>query len=242
MNVQKIILQADSGSLVIKKVVFSLKTRKAFEEELQNLHDDLMKLGELSLTAIAEALIALKEQDDQKATKVINEDQKINDLEEKINEHAIWLIAKEQPLASDLRNIMSAIKISNDLERIGDLAVNIAKAILIIGDQPLFKPIEDLPKMAEAARNMTEQALEAYCKQDVAIAREVAEKDDEIDNMYDEIVRELLQFMAQKPDHLSQIMQLAFICRFIERVGDHATNIAESTIYLVKGKILDLNK
>ncbi|NIK13016.1 phosphate signaling complex protein PhoU [Alkalibacillus almallahensis] len=215
--------------------------RENFTEQLDHLNSLLVEMGQLAQKAINQSILALQNQDVDQALKVIDEDDKINHLEETINEETIWLIAKEQPLASDLRRLISTLKITTDLERIGDLAVNIAKSVIRIGDEPLVKPLEDIPRMATITQEMVEDVLNAYASEDLVQAQKVADTDDQVDEMYGKIVQELMEMMAKHPEQIAQITQLAFICRFLERVADHTTNISEGIIYLVKGKVYDLN-
>ncbi|KMM37819.1 phosphate signaling complex protein PhoU [Guptibacillus hwajinpoensis] len=215
--------------------------RENFQEQLDEIKSQLLELGSLAQISVDEAITALKNQDVDKALEIIENDNKINRLEEEINERAIWLIAKEQPLATDLRRLISALKITTDVERVGDLAVNIAKSIIRIGDKPFVKPIEEIPALAQKANNMLREVLASFYDEDVNQAMAVADADDEIDNMYGRLVKELLELMTKHPESVSQIQQLSFICRYIERIGDHCTNISESVIYVVKGKRYDLN-
>lgn len=215
--------------------------RENFQEQLDEIKTKLLELGSLAQVAVDDAITALKNQDVDKALEIIDNDYKINRLEEEINETAIWLIAKEQPLATDLRRLISALKITTDVERVGDLAVNIAKSIIRIGDKPFVKPIEEIPALAEKANNMLREVLASFYDEDVNQAMAVADADDEIDNMYGRLVKELLELMTEHPESVSQIQQLSFICRYVERIGDHCTNISESVIYVVKGKRYDLN-
>lgn len=198
-------------------------------------------MGEKARESVTRSIAALQTQDVEGAIQVIDYDIKINRLEDQINEKAIWLIAKEQPMATDLRKLMTAIKISSDIERIGDLAVNVAKSTVIIGRETLFKPLNDIPEMANKVVTMFDQSLKAFHEEDVVLAREVAELDDEVDDLYGRLVKELMHTMSERPEMIQQITQLAFIARYLERVGDHTTNIAENVVYLVKGKMYDLN-
>ncbi|WP_347549600.1 phosphate signaling complex protein PhoU [Pseudalkalibacillus hwajinpoensis] len=215
--------------------------RGNFQEQLDEIKAQLLELGSLAQIAVDDAITALKNQDVDKALEIIDNDYKINRLEEEINERAIWLIAKEQPVATDLRRLISALKITTDVERVGDLAVNIAKSIIRIGDKPFVKPIEEIPALAQKANNMLREVLASFYEEDVNRSIAVADADDEIDSMYGRLVKELLELMTEHPESISQIQQLSFICRYIERIGDHCTNISESVIYVVKGKRYDLN-
>lgn len=219
-----------------------MSVRTKFHAELKELKDMTLELGRLAQEAVSQSIEALRAQNVDLALKVIEDDTQLNLLEEEINEKAILLIAKQAPVASDLRRIIVSLKASSDLERIGDLAVNIAKSVIRIGDKPFVKPIEEIPRVAELANQMVADVLKAYSDEDVTSARRVAEIDDEVDETYGKLIRELLELMADKPDYIAQITQLAFVCRFVERVADHATNISESVIYLVKGTRYDLNE
>jgi len=215
--------------------------RTAFDKELSTLKGLLMEMVTLAEYAVIEAVDALKYQDIEKAKKIIEDDCKINEYDEKINHLIVQLIAKQQPVATDLRRIIAALKITTDVERIGDLAVNIAKSILHIGDGPLIKPIEEIPRMANLALDMLTDVVTAYNTEDVILAKDTAKRDDQVDQLYGKLIKELLELMTKYPASLSQITQLSFICRFIERIGDHTTNMAEHIIFMVKAKNYDLN-
>lgn len=171
----------------------------------------------------------------------IAEDQKVNDLERKIDDECIRLIATQQPVARDLRKIISAMKISTDLERMADLATDIAKIVRRI-EGPLCKPLVDIPLMAEKALEMMRQGLDAYTKEDMKIAQNLSEKDDEVDRLYNQVVRDLLIIMTKTPEKLDQGMYLIFVGRYLERFADHATNIGENVIYIATASRQDLNK
>ncbi|WP_408006776.1 phosphate signaling complex protein PhoU [Pseudalkalibacillus sp. A8] len=216
--------------------------RESFQTQLDELREMLVELGQLAENALEEAIDALKNQDIDKALRIIDNDYRINDLEEEINDKAILLIAKQAPVASDLRRIIVSIKISSDVERIADFAVNIAKSVIRIGNEPLIKPLEDIPDLAETAKSMLTEAIEAYKEEDIVLAKNMADKDDYVDEKYGQLIQEILGKLKEYPDSTNQIIQLSFICRYIERTADHATNIAESIVYLVKGKHYDLNE
>lgn len=218
-----------------------MSIRSTLDKDLVRLKELLVEMVEQSKTAVEKSVQSLVQQDIELAKQIIKDDVKINELEEQINNIVIHLIAQQQPVASDLRKIIAALKISNDVERIGDLAVNIAKSILHIGDGPLIKPIVEIPKMADMALNMLKDVIKAYHEEDVELAIRTAEADDAVDQLYGKLIKELLQLMIVHPESISQITQLSFICRHIERVADHTTNMAEHIIYMVKGKKIDLN-
>ncbi|GGB50448.1 phosphate signaling complex protein PhoU [Fictibacillus barbaricus] len=215
--------------------------RENFQLQLEEMKQAIVQISKLTEEALELSVDALKNQDLDKALQIIENDNRINVLEDEINDMAILLIAKQAPVASDLRRIIAAIKISSDIERMADFAVNIAKSTIRIGKQELIKPLEELPNMAYHAIKMLTTATKAYIDEDVALAKELADLDDYVDETYGKIIKELLELMTQNPEHLSQISQLLFVCRYIERTADHATNIAESIIFLVKGKRYGLN-
>lgn len=219
-----------------------MTVRATFQAELNELKEMIIQLGSQAQEAVGQSIEALTNQDVDKALKIIENDTQLNIMEEEINDKAILLIAQQSPVAIDLRRVIVALKISSDLERVGDLAVNIAKSVIRIGSQQLIKPIEDIPRIAEVANKMVADSLRAYSEEDVELAKNVAKVDDEVDEAYGILIKELLELMTQKPDYISQITQLAFICRNVERVADHSTNISESILYLVKGKRYDLNE
>lgn len=215
--------------------------RTTFDKDLDHLKELLVEMVNLSKTAVERSVQSLAHQDIKLAEQIIQDDQKINDLEEQIDSIIIQLIAQQQPVASDLRAIIAGLKISSDIERIGDLAVNIAKSTIHIGDGPLIKPIVDIPKMAEKALDMLNNVIKAYIEKDINLAIQTAKADDEVDELYGKIIKELLELMPSNPNSINQITQLAFISRHIERVADHTTNMAEHIIYMVKAKKVDLN-
>jgi phosphate transport system protein len=218
-----------------------MNTRTNFDNNLNQLKELLLKMADKSQDAIKDAMIALINQDLEKAKQVINGDNEIDDLEYEINDKALMLIARESPVAKDLRKINVALKVSSEIERMGDMAVNIAKSVLHIGNEKYFKEIEDIPKMMELALEMVTESISSYYSEDITLAQKCAEKDDGVDVMFGELIQELLTLIPQNPNSTNQIIQLAFVCRFIERIADHSTNIAENVIFLVTGKRYDLN-
>lgn len=216
--------------------------RQEFEGELVQLKTLIIAMAAKAEKSLLTAMQALKEQNPGLAAKAIDNDHEINQLDEEISETAIWLIAKQQPVATDLRKIISTIRIANDLERIGDQAANIAVAAIKIGNRPLYKPLEDIPKMSEKVHHMMTGILEAYKTDDTVLAKKVADDDNEIDEMYEALVQEMLIKIAESPELTEQIAQLAFVCRYLERIADHVTNISEQILFTVKGKRVDLNR
>ncbi|MDP4103888.1 MAG: phosphate signaling complex protein PhoU [Bacillota bacterium] len=216
-------------------------TRSNFDSNLNELKKLLLEMAYKGENAVKESIQALINQDLEKAQQIIDGDNEIDRLDHMINDKAILLIAKESPVATDLRKIIVAIKTSAEVERIADNAVNIAKAVQHIGKEKLIKDIIDIPKMKDLALDMLSDSLTAYYGDDVIIAKKCAEKDDKVDEMYGELIRELFGYLPENPQALTQITELAYICRYIERIADHSTNIAENVIFLVTGKRLDLN-
>lgn len=218
-----------------------MNTRTNFDSELAELKELLLAMGKMAEDALNKSIIALKEQNTDLALEVIDKDYKINQYDEEINDKSILMIAKQSPVATDLRRIIAAIKIASDVERIADNAVNIAKSTIRIGRNPLIKPLVDIPEMAKITQHMLSDSLKAYVDEDVSLAKEVANLDDQVDKLYGKTVKELMVLMSQNPNSIEQITQLSLVCRFLERTGDHCTNISESVVYLIKGKRYDLN-
>jgi phosphate transport system protein len=210
--------------------------RHHFEHELQALKNRLLNMGALVEERVHQAIGALMGRDLAAAEQIVRGDQEVNELQIEIDDRAIKLLALQQPMASDLRLITSAIKINADLERIGDQAVNIAEnAVKVLGAPPL-KPIIDLPRMAEIAEKMTRDSLDAFVRRDVTLARDVLARDDEVDQLKDTIFRVLLTYMMADPGTIERALSLILVSRNIERIADHATNIAEDVIFLVEAK------
>jgi len=205
---------------------------------LTNLLKDMGQEVERILKGCMQALITL---DRAKAEFWIAEDQLVNNFERQVDDACVRLIATQQPVAKDLRKIISAMKISTDLERMADLAIGIAKVVRRI-EGPLCKPLIDIPLMAEKALEMMKQGLEAYSNEDMELAHNLAAQDDAVDHLYKQVVRDLLVIMSAKPEILDQGMYLTFVGRYLERFADHATNIGENVIYIATAERQDLNK
>ncbi|MFC4779633.1 phosphate signaling complex protein PhoU [Paenibacillus sp. GCM10023252] len=218
-----------------------MTTRKEFDLGLGQLHNLLVEMGTFVEKALFHSMDALKNVDLQKATNIIKEDPQLNLLEERITELGSKLIATQQPVAKDLRRILAAFKIASDLERMGDLAVDIAKVVLRLEGQALIKPLIDLPRMAEIVQLMTYESIQSFVQENVDLAYKMAKDDDQVDALYSQITRELLLLMMENPRTITQASLLSFVGRYIERFADHATNIGESVVYLVTGKRPDLN-
>lgn len=216
-------------------------SRYQFETSLNKVKQDLLVMSGLVERILHESIQSLVTGDRELAEQIVQADEEVNLLESKIEKEAIHLIATQQPVAKDLRKLISAIKISSELERMGDLSVDIAKTTIRLEGQKLIKPLIDIPKMAGIAQQMVKESIDSYLTEDIEIARKMAETDHEVDALFAKVVRELHILAAQDISKVDQTMALAFVARYIERIGDHATNIGESVIYLVTAIKPELN-
>ncbi|MDG4655523.1 phosphate signaling complex protein PhoU [Ectobacillus antri] len=216
--------------------------REQFDYDLKTLRAKLVELGALSKEALEIAMEGLRTRNVELALQVIDNDNRMDDLEEEINELALMLITKQQPVATDLRRIFVSIKIATDLERIADHAVNIAKSTIRLGDKEVAVTINVLETMFQQAGSMLELSMDAYQEENLTFAKQIAEMDDVVDELYGQAVRDFMSSIPQNPEGINQITQLSFIARYIERIADHITNIAENVFYLVKGKHYLLNE
>ncbi|RKN85691.1 phosphate signaling complex protein PhoU [Paenibacillus ginsengarvi] len=215
--------------------------RQNFDLTLGELRKQLIEMGGKVEEATERAVRSLKDGNLELAKEIIEKDAEINAMEERIDDIGTQLIATQQPVAKDLRRIIIAFRMASDLERMADLAVDIAKVTLRIGGEPLIKPLVDIPRMAEIAQQMTRDSIEAYVQENVDLAYRMAKMDDDVDHLHSQIMRELFGFMIENPKTVGQSMLLCFVSRYLERMADHATNIGESVVYLVRGKRPDLN-
>jgi phosphate transport system protein len=209
-----------------------------FHQELNHLKEELLKMAGLAEQAIANAIDALVKRDTALAEKTIREDEAINEMELEIDELSLKLLALYQPLAADLRFITSAMRINIELERIGDLAVNIAERVLSLNQEPQLKPYIDIPRMAEITKNMVKEVLDAFVSGNADLARAVCERDDQVDNLNDQVFRELLSYMLADPKTITRAVHLIIVSKHLERIADHATNIAEGVIFMVKARVI----
>ena len=209
-----------------------------FHEELDGLKQTLLAMGALVEDQIRLTMQALVDRDDRLAERVIERDREVNAYDVEVDEKCVELLALHQPAAGDLRFITTAMKIVTDLERIGDQAVNIAQRVLELNREPQLKPYIDLPRMAEQAQRMVKESLDAFVARDTALARQVCGEDSEVDLLKEQIFRELLTFMMEDARTIPRAIRLILISRFLERVADHATNIAEMVIYMVESKMV----
>lgn len=209
-----------------------------FDDELKELREKVLKLGSMVENAIRDSVKSLVERESELAQEVIKRDHLINALDVKIDEECVRLIALRQPMAKDLRFITTAMKITTDLERMGDLAVNIAERALELNEQPELKPFVNIPKMAEISQSMVRDVLDAYVTGCSRLPYEVIKRDDEVDDLTVKNFEELLSLMIQDPKIIPLAIKRTYIAKYLERIADHATNIAEMVIYMCKGKIV----
>jgi phosphate transport system protein len=214
-----------------------MTTRVAFNHALQLLRDDVLRLGSMVDAAINNAVRALKEGNLALAGQIIAEDEAINDLRFEIEEHSVGLIAREQPMAGDLRTIVTAMTVALELERMGDHAKGIAVIVQRMGGEPPVKPLIDIPQMATISREMLRQSLDAFLAGDIEQARAVARRDDEVDQLYTEIFQELIGIIAADTSLITRAMFLLFAAHNLERIADRVTNICERVIYLSTGRL-----
>lgn len=213
-------------------------TQRHFDEELAELKAKLVRMAGLAEDQIDKALEALVKRDSERASQVIERDHKVNALDVEIDEECISLLALHQPAARDLRLVTTAMKISTELERISDLAENICERTIELNQEPQLKPYIDIPRMGGIARMMVKESIDAFVKEDAALARKVLKDDDLVDDLMEQIFRELLSFMIENPHTISRAIRLSFVAKYLERIADHATNMAELVVYLVEGKII----
>ncbi|ACL76450.1 phosphate signaling complex protein PhoU [Ruminiclostridium cellulolyticum] len=209
--------------------------RNSFDKELEHLHGLMLKMSSIVEESIENSVLAFKKQDVSLAKQVFENDDAIDDMESRIEKICINLIARQQPLAKDLRAISTALKIITDLERIGDQAADIAELTIRIGDSKQVKPLIDIPHMADMAKKMVTKSIDSYVKQDINLAKEVCDSDDAIDNLFSKIVLELINIMKNNPSTVEQATDYMFVVKYLERIGDHATNIAEWVVFNVTG-------
>ena len=214
------------------------KIERPFDEELKGLKEKLLEMAARAEEQIALAVRALKDREEKLACQVLDREESVNLLDIEIDEMCLRFLALRPPMAADLRFITSAMKISSDLERIGDLAVNIAERTIDLLKQPELKPLIDIPRMAELAQAMVRDAINAFVNGDDVLARDVCGRDDQVDQLNGQVFRELLTYMMQEPGTISRAVDLILVGRHLERIADHATNIGEDVIYMVRGKTI----
>jgi phosphate transport system protein len=212
------------------------KVARHFQDELTRLQERLLVMGGLAEERVRTAITALVDREAGAIKRVLDGDGPINDLHLEIDKRAFTLLALHQPMAGDLRAIVAAIKINTDLERVGDLAVNVAEAADRYLRQPPVKPLIDIPRMAAIAQRMLRDALDAFVRRDTALAQAVLDRDDDLDALKTQVFRELLTYMLQDPSTIAPALDLILVSRHLERIGDHATNVAEDVIFMVSAR------
>ncbi len=215
-------------------------TRIGFEHQLEELKDDMLTLGSMVEKAVIKAVDALKRRDFDTSQRIIEEDAMINHKRYEIEETCLRLLATQQPMAGDLRTIISVLHITVDLERMADHAAGIAKISLLIGDDPLIKPLIDIPRMAELVLDMLRRSLDSFINLDVALAKQVCRDDDEVDDLHDQVYRDLLNIMLEDPGTINQATYLTWVAHNLERIADRSTNISERAAFTATGKLEDI--
>jgi phosphate transport system protein len=211
-------------------------TDKKYEDELKKLREDILYMGGLVEDQIQKAVKALVDRDSDLAQTIIERDHEVNRLDVEVDELCIRLLALHQPAGRDLRFITTGLKITTDLERIGDMAVNICERALELNQEPQLKPYIDVPRMATIARRMIRESLDAFVREDTELALKVCKDDDEVDQLNAQIFRETLTFMIENPQTISRATKISSVSKYLERIADHATNIGEMVVFMVKGK------
>jgi phosphate transport system protein len=216
--------------------------RQIFQEQIRELLEDLLEMGRMVADSIDRSIQALARQDEELAHQVIEFDDEINALQHDIDEKCLVLIATQQPMAGDLRAILTVSNIAAELERIGDYTEGVARLAVKLSGEPFIKPLIDIPRMAEEGRRMLLTSLEAFARQDVEAARQIGQADDLVDALYDQVFRELLVIMMEQPRTITQATYLLWVAHNLERIADRTTNIAERVIFMDSGNIVDLNR
>ena len=215
-------------------------TRESFDRHLHELQDEVLVLGSMVEKAIDRSIEALKTRNLELARQIIDDDLKINHKRLAIEGKCIDLIATQQPMASDLRIVVAVLNIIGELERIADYAAGIARIALMIGDEPPLKPLIDLPRMAQKTAEMLRQSLDAFINRDAEAARQICTEDDEVDNLYDQVYRELITFMLEDPRTITRATRLIWVAHNLERSADRVTNICERVVFVVTGKMEEI--
>jgi phosphate transport system protein len=215
--------------------------RRTFDQELQHLQDEVLALGSIVERAIPDAVESLKRKDAEAARRIVAQDRLVNERRFELEADALTLIATQQPMARDLRTIAAVLDITSELERIGDYAKGIARITLMMGEQPLIKPLIDLPAMAAKAREMLHDALEAFAQADADTARSIPERDEEVDALYNQVYRELLSLILADPTRIDQATYLLWAAHNLERAADRVTNICERVVFTVTGEMMEMD-
>lgn len=216
-------------------------TRESFIGHIKELEKDVVAMSEMVIAATNRSVEALRTQNIEEAEKIISDDELINKKRWDIEEKCIHLIARQQPVASDLREIIGILNIITDLERMGDYAEGIAKIVILLGDEPLVKPLVDIPLMAQKATDMLKRSLDAFINRDAKTAEAICNEDDQVDRLYEQVYRELLSYMIEDPKTITRATYLIWTAHNLERIADRTTNICERTVYLVTGTLREIN-
>jgi phosphate transport system protein len=219
-----------------------MRPREHYIQQLEALHTEIRALGQVVIVSITRAIDVLRRQDVEAAQRIRADDERIDQAQAALEEHALMVMATQQPMAGDLREIIAAIEIASELERIGDYAKGVAKITIRNADQPLVSPLVDIPQMAEQAINMLGTALDAYVNRDPEAARQLAGLDDQVDELSGHLRAELLALIERDPSTAARAVDLMFVAHNLERIADRTTNIAERVIFMVKGDIVELNQ
>jgi phosphate transport system protein len=217
-----------------------MSIRSAFDQELQELRDNVLRLGSMVDTAIGQSIRALKERDQALAQQIVVDDENINELRFKIEEDCLSLIARQQPAARDLRFIVATMNIVLDLERMGDHAAGIATIVLLMGGEPPVKPLIDLPRMAQISQEMLRASLDAFMSENAEEALIITTRDDEVDQLYNQIFRELVSYMIEDPGTVTRAMYLLFCAHNVERIADRVTNVCERVVFVATGHMEEI--
>ena len=217
-----------------------MEIRTTFHRKLREIQDEVLVMGSMAGKAVESSVKALKERDLDLARQILNDDLKVNEKRFDIEEKCIQLIATQQPMAGDLRVIIAILNITTEIERIGDYAVGIARIVIMIGDEPPLKPLIDIPRMTEKMIDMLNRSLDAFVNHDADTAREIATEDDDVDNLYNQVFRELLTFMAEDPRTITRATRLMWAAHNLERSADRVTNICERVVFMVTGKMEEI--
>ena len=217
-----------------------MEMRTTYHMRLREIQDDILAMGSMVDKALLRSIDALKNRDLELAHQLIANDQKINGKRFEIEEKCIELIATQQPMAGDLRTIVAILNITTEIERIGDYAVGIARIVIMIGDEPPLKPLIDIPRMADKTADMLRRSLDAFINRDAEAAKKIATEDDLVDNLYDQVFRELLTFMAEDPKTITRATRLMWTAHNLERAADRITNICERVVFIVSGKMEEI--
>lgn len=217
-----------------------MEIRATFHKKLKGIQDDILLMGSMSSKAILSSIEALKYRNLELAKQIIDDDQKINQKRFEIEEKCIELIATQQPMASDLRMIVAVLNIITELERIGDYALGMARIVIMIGDEPPLKPLIDIPRMADKTVDMLRRSLDAFINHDAVTAANISVEDDFVDNLYDQVYRELLLFMMEDPHTITRATRLMWVAHNLERAADRVTNICERVVFVITGKMEEI--